>query len=606
MKVSCQQCGAAYSVADSKVAGRKVKLRCKQCDEAMIIDGTTARADAHDAASVAAPAGPFEAAAALEPSAVDQEAPLAGGLDDWHIAVGDQTQGPYSFDEVARYYAEGHIGADTLVYRDGASDWQPASEIAELTSAAAAFAPPPRPSVPPPRRATPRSVPVAVGMGSDPFDDYAPAPVSKPLTADDMLSSTRHEGTVQFSLDQIRAISSASTASVVVPSAVVAPSVRPAASSHLSPGLTSPGLTSPGYTSPGYTSPGGSVAPGYAAGEGSGLIDVSALVMQAQQQQVSQHEETPFHVISSAQRSPLDIQSSFGSMTEARGGVVDFRTKVLAGLTAFGVVVAAAVVIIVLANPRPAQPTSTAGALTAQAGVVGIPAPAPAAQPASKPAAAPAAAEPAAQAAAEPAAAPSREEASAGDEPAADKARPRASAKRPNASGKRVNAQVASAKEPKEARAPKDAKEPKAKAGAKAAPSSDIDDLLASAPAKKPAAKGNQSIDDLLDSAVSAKKQPPKAEKAESAASGLPMTPSRDDMRAAYSKATAKASKCKGTGVANADVTIAGSSGRATRVNVSGVDGAAKSCVETAVKSTPFPKFQKDSMQVKFPFKLGG
>jgi len=36
------------------------------------------------------------------------------------------------------------------------------------------------------------------------------------------------------------------------------------------------------------------------------------------------------------------------------------------------------------------------------------------------------------------------------------------------------------------------------------------------------------------------------------------------------------------------------------------VDGAAKTCVENAVRGTTFPKFQKESFQVKFPFKLGG
>jgi hypothetical protein len=54
-----------------------------------------------------------------------------------------------------------------------------------------------------------------------------------------------------------------------------------------------------------------------------------------------------------------------------------------------------------------------------------------------------------------------------------------------------------------------------------------------------------------------------------------------------------------------ADITIA-NTGRVSNVSVSGVDGAAKSCVETAVRSTAFPKFQQPSFAVKFPFKLGG
>jgi hypothetical protein len=74
-------------------------------------------------------------------------------------------------------------------------------------------------------------------------------------------------------------------------------------------------------------------------------------------------------------------------------------------------------------------------------------------------------------------------------------------------------------------------------------------------------------------------------------------------MLAALNKAKAKAGKCTGPGVATAQIQIAGS-GKATSVNVSGVEGAAGKCVEKAVRSTSFPKFQKANFEVKFPFKL--
>ena len=75
-------------------------------------------------------------------------------------------------------------------------------------------------------------------------------------------------------------------------------------------------------------------------------------------------------------------------------------------------------------------------------------------------------------------------------------------------------------------------------------------------------------------------------------------------MKAAYGAANRKAAKCKGPGVATAAGTVSGKSGRASTVTVTGVEGAAKSCVEKAVRSTSFPKFQKESLDVKFPFKL--
>jgi hypothetical protein len=38
---------------------------------------------------------------------------------------------------------------------------------------------------------------------------------------------------------------------------------------------------------------------------------------------------------------------------------------------------------------------------------------------------------------------------------------------------------------------------------------------------------------------------------------------------------------------------------------VTGAEGPGAACVEKAVRSTSFPKFQKDNFEVKFPFKLG-
>src|SRR5689334_8511911 len=53
MKVQCEQCGAAYSVADEKVAGRKLRQRCRKCGEPIIIDGSALEGGGANAASAA-------------------------------------------------------------------------------------------------------------------------------------------------------------------------------------------------------------------------------------------------------------------------------------------------------------------------------------------------------------------------------------------------------------------------------------------------------------------------------------------------------------------------------------------------------------------------
>ena len=44
MEVSCPSCPARYAVPDGRVQGRKVRIRCKRCGGAIIVDGTSASA----------------------------------------------------------------------------------------------------------------------------------------------------------------------------------------------------------------------------------------------------------------------------------------------------------------------------------------------------------------------------------------------------------------------------------------------------------------------------------------------------------------------------------------------------------------------------------
>ena len=40
MKITCNSCGSKYTIADAKVQGKKVKVRCKGCKESILVDGT--------------------------------------------------------------------------------------------------------------------------------------------------------------------------------------------------------------------------------------------------------------------------------------------------------------------------------------------------------------------------------------------------------------------------------------------------------------------------------------------------------------------------------------------------------------------------------------
>jgi predicted Zn finger-like uncharacterized protein len=566
MKVQCEQCGAAYSVADEKVAGRKLRQRCRKCGEPIIIDGS-----ALEGASAATPGAGTSAGSAAAPAEESFAVSVPADSEAvWHIAVGDTTQGPYTLQELAQYYADGHIVLDTLVCRDGWADWKQAGEVPELVSASrdsAQASPAVRSSRGPmvPQHVAQAFEPVT--MGSDPFGDApaggdAPrASLSPRVTMEEIATpGMQRDGTVQFSMDEIRALS-----------AVSMPPVQPMSTT----------------------------LPGHATHDDSGLIDMRALAAAeaeaAAAAAASPHGPNGYRPITPSQVSPLQAMSPLAFAQTARppSGGLDTRTKVMAGLAALGLVLAAVVAVVALQRTAPAVPIAVA---TPASTAAAAQPPAPAAEPAPAPAAA------------EPAAAPEATAAAAADKPAAETAIAAAEPhkiKKSSGHSSSADSDATSSSHGSKRKGKEAAAEDKASDKPAAASKDDdlsIDSIIAKKPAPK---KGSQSIDDLLDGAVAGAKKPAPKEEAP-AASALPATPSRDEMKSAYGKATKAVSKCKGPGVATAEVTISGKSGHASSVNVTGVDGAAKSCVEKAVRGVGFPKFSKDSFEVKFPFKLAG
>ena len=108
MKVSCQACGAKYTIADDKVRGRKVKIRCKSCGAPIVVD----------AASEAPP--PPEAQ--KNPSG-DAAAPGAAGAGAWSVNLSDTDQRNMTTDEIIAGWKSGLVTNDAFVWKDGMGDW---------------------------------------------------------------------------------------------------------------------------------------------------------------------------------------------------------------------------------------------------------------------------------------------------------------------------------------------------------------------------------------------------------------------------------------------------------------------------------------------------
>lgn len=157
MKITCESCGAKYAIADDKVVGRKVKVRCKSCSTAIVVDGTQ---------PAAAPYG--GAPEEDEATRVVQGPPAFGdepaGADGWSVNLSDTDQRTMTTEEIVSGWHSGLITEDAFVWRDGMPDWVPVLEMNELYDAISAAAQPsaPPPAAPPPSAPPP---PAAAGFG---------------------------------------------------------------------------------------------------------------------------------------------------------------------------------------------------------------------------------------------------------------------------------------------------------------------------------------------------------------------------------------------------------------------------------------------------------
>ncbi len=139
MKINCQSCEAKYTIADEKVRGKTVKIRCKKCGAVIVVRGGEAppnqgvEEEEDDATRVYPHAGgqPASAATSME----------------WTLNMPDGDQRAVSVEEIGQLLASGAINGETYAWRDGMADWQPLNQITELAPVLAS--PVPRPSAAP-------------------------------------------------------------------------------------------------------------------------------------------------------------------------------------------------------------------------------------------------------------------------------------------------------------------------------------------------------------------------------------------------------------------------------------------------------------------------
>lgn len=107
MKISCQSCPAKYTIADEKVVGKIVKIRCKKCGSTIVVNGNE-----------------------FSPGGAEAGGAEAG--EQWTVNVSDGDQRTLTYEEIQTEFANGVVNEETYCWKEGMADWLPLREITEL------------------------------------------------------------------------------------------------------------------------------------------------------------------------------------------------------------------------------------------------------------------------------------------------------------------------------------------------------------------------------------------------------------------------------------------------------------------------------------------
>ncbi|WP_224366765.1 AgmX/PglI C-terminal domain-containing protein [Hyalangium versicolor] len=165
MNFSCDKCQRRYSIADEKVRGKTVKIRCKNCQNVISVQGPPAEMEestrvvsladverireqeralsaASSAPAAATGGNPWEE----EPTRAAPPRPAAAP---WFVMVKSKQEGPLDEAGLRALADSGAINPRSFFWQQGMADWKRGADLAELAGVfAAPAAPEPAPAPP--------------------------------------------------------------------------------------------------------------------------------------------------------------------------------------------------------------------------------------------------------------------------------------------------------------------------------------------------------------------------------------------------------------------------------------------------------------------------
>ena len=199
MKFLCDQCKAKYQIADEKVAGRTVRMKCRKCGHmievrAEVTESSVSRSlpTQDDPSSAPKPGGLATSFSAARPARGSQApSALAGAFsrkvqndedetvmgppaafeasvtEEWYAAINGVPVGPMRLSELRTKASAGAINDDTLAWQEGFEEWRPVKTITQLAAIVREAASPkpltgaPAPATPAPPRVAAKPSPAA-------------------------------------------------------------------------------------------------------------------------------------------------------------------------------------------------------------------------------------------------------------------------------------------------------------------------------------------------------------------------------------------------------------------------------------------------------------
>jgi predicted Zn finger-like uncharacterized protein len=166
VKFLCEHCKAKYQIADDKVAGRTVRMKCRKCGGAIevraAVTETSVAMKAGDVAGEGggangtgqrpahrpsqhpggraggqndrALAGAFQRSVHREDEAAQLNSRELSAADEWYVAVNGVPVGPVRIGEVRRKAALGAVTEDSLCWQEGMEEWRAIRTVTELAA----------------------------------------------------------------------------------------------------------------------------------------------------------------------------------------------------------------------------------------------------------------------------------------------------------------------------------------------------------------------------------------------------------------------------------------------------------------------------------------